>query len=288
MKTKMSFLLAVAFATLALMFFACSSDGSDYDGDADAEARARAAAEAAAAAAAAAAAEAARAAETVVIGNQTWLKHNLNVMHKEGNGDSRCYGEGAEAYEVSYDDYESDRYITLTAAQIQANCAKYGRLYDYAAAMDLPSRCNSEPCADLIQPKHRGLCPQGFHIPTDEDWMLLVKYVDPNWTSNDEEGGNIAGIKLKATSDWDTELRRYDDDPVRPGTDDYGFAALPGGAGFFDVDDHDGLSFGLVGALGSWWSSASTLFFMIYNYEEVLSLPIFDKTDLLSVRCVKD
>jgi hypothetical protein len=57
--------------------------------------------------------------ETVVIGNQTWLKRNLNVMHNNGNGNSACYNNQ------------------------ESNCGTYGRLYDWAAAMNLPSSCNS-------------------------------------------------------------------------------------------------------------------------------------------------
>ncbi|MDR0518174.1 MAG: hypothetical protein LBH25_14160 [Fibromonadaceae bacterium] len=54
-----------------------------------------------------------------------------------------------------------------------ANCIKYGRLYDWATAMNLPAKCNrtlstSDPdCA--IQNKHKGICPSGQHIPSKEE-----------------------------------------------------------------------------------------------------------------------
>jgi len=41
------------------------------------------------------------------------------------------------------------------------NCAKYGRLYNWATAMALPSDCNSKSCASQISEKHKGICPSG-------------------------------------------------------------------------------------------------------------------------------
>jgi hypothetical protein len=54
-----------------------------------------------------------------------------------------------------------------------ANCTKYGRLYDWPTAMNLPAKCNttlstSDPdCA--IQSKHKGICPSDQHIPSKEE-----------------------------------------------------------------------------------------------------------------------
>jgi hypothetical protein len=49
-----------------------------------------------------------------------------------------------------------------------ANCTKYGRLYDWATAMNLPG-CNSGSCSSQIQEKHQGICPSGYHIPSMEE-----------------------------------------------------------------------------------------------------------------------
>ena len=80
---------------------------------------------------------------TVTIGSQVWAKKNLN-----------CDVEGSKCYN---DD--------------PANCAEYGRLYDWATA--------------------KTVCPAGWHLPSDEEWTTLTDYV-----------GNDAGTKLKATSGW--------------------------------------------------------------------------------------
>jgi uncharacterized protein (TIGR02145 family) len=224
---------------------------------------------------------------TIPIGNQIWMKCNLNVPHNEGNGNSLCY-EGS--------DNSTGSIMNITAEQ---GCAKYGRLYDWVTAMNLPSKCNSffgdpayanhpaysqyydSDCA-VSSPVHRGLCPVGFHIPTDEEWDILVKYVDQNWTSN-ESGGNIAGIKLKAVSGWF----------VNNGTDEHNFSALPSGS-----REMDG-KFLNAGSRGHWWSaSVSNTSFSVgmdFAYtrnmratNENVERGDVNKSTGLSVRCIKD
>jgi uncharacterized protein (TIGR02145 family) len=191
--------------------------------------------------------------KTVVIGTQTWMAENLNVAYSSGNGNSACYN-NQESY-----------------------CNTYGRLYDWAAAMDLPSSCNSSSCASQVSTK--GICPSGWHIPSDEEWDILVKYVDPNWTSNSGDG-NIAGTKLKATSGWNSYSG------TDGGTDEFGFAALPGGYGY------SGGLFDNAGGIGRWWSSselsADIAYYrgMIYNYKGVSGIH-YNKTYLFSVRCLQ-
>jgi len=134
---------------------------------------------------------------TVRIGNQTWMAKNLN-FNASGS--------------VCYDNQQS-------------NCDIYGRLYDWATAMGFESDCNVNSCASQIQtPHHRGICPVGWHIPSDDEWEALTDFVGAN-----------AGTKLKSNSRWD-------------GTNEYGFSALPGGYG-------NGGSFSYVGSYGFWWSA---------------------------------
>jgi hypothetical protein len=97
---------------------------------------------------------------TVDIGGQTWKKYNLNVQHNSGKGNSWCY-----------DNNES-------------HCDTAGRLYDWAAAMNLPSSCNSEPCSGQITNPHQGLCPNGFHIPTKDELEALLAVVGATGLEN--------------------------------------------------------------------------------------------------------
>jgi len=97
-----------------------------------------------------------------------------------------------------------------------ANSNKYGRLYDWETAMKV--------------------CPPGWHLPSKEEWDVLVATVG-------EE--NTAGKHLKAKSGWNSK-----DGKSGNGLDTSGFSALPGGYG-----DSDG-SFFNVGLIGGWWSSS--------------------------------
>jgi len=186
--------------------------------------------------------------ETVTTSTQTWMKHNLNY-NVPG---SKCYGEG-----------------TLPDSEVEANCAKYGRLYDWSTAMALDSSCNSVSCSEEIQPKHQGICPDGWHIPSDAEWTLLENAVG---------GSSIAGTKLKATSGWNDNGN---------GTDEFGFSALPGGRG-----NSDG-SFNIVGVGGLWWcateesSSNAWARFMGY-YDGNVDRSDISKSNLYSVRCLQD
>jgi uncharacterized protein (TIGR02145 family) len=119
--------------------------------------------------------------------------------------------------------------------------------------------------------KHQGICPSGWHIPSDAEWDALMTAV----------GGSTStvGTKLKATSGWSSY--GYD------GTDDFGFSALPGGSGNSDGD------FGSAGDRGFWWSSTEDNTdkayrrYMYYANREVTRLGN-GKTYLHSVRCLQD
>ncbi len=156
----------------------------------------------------------------VQIGTQTWMAENLNC-DVEG---SKCYNN-----DPSY-------------------CNIYGRLYNWATAMNLPLSCNSSSCSNKIQSKHRGICPAGWHIPSKADWETLMAYMAYMG------GGN--------------------------GTNDYGFNALPSGfgllGGFYDV------------GMGSWWWTASEDDSDYNAYYLSGDMDYSLKTMLFSVRCLKD
>jgi uncharacterized protein (TIGR02145 family) len=181
---------------------------------------------------------------TVVIGTQTWMAENLNYA-VEG---SKCYAD-------------------------PANCIKYGRLYDWATAMNLPSNCNDNSCSSQIQPKHQGICPAGWHLPSIDEWTTLADYVGDSFT---------AGAKLKATSGWKNGY----DDVSGNGTDEYGFSALPGGGGRSDG------SFYSVGESGLWCSATENNTSGAYGWDmfymgNALSRDNGLKSYLYSVRCLK-
>jgi uncharacterized protein (TIGR02145 family) len=178
--------------------------------------------------------------KTVVIGEQVWMAENLDYA-VDG---SKCY---------TNDD----------------DCVKYGRLYDWATAMGVNSRYNSEEWGGS-DVNHRGICPSGWHIPSDDEWHTLIDFV-----------GYPSGTKLKASVGWNSC------DGVPFGTDDYGFSALPGGGlGYLYRP------FGKAGDVGYWWSAtentASSAYFRYMScYSEDAGRSV-EKGLLSSVRCLKD
>ncbi len=181
--------------------------------------------------------------KTVKIGSQTWMAENLN----DNIDGSVCYNND------------------------NSNCDKYGRLYDWAAAMNLSSSCNSAYCRSKIGAKHRGICPAGFHIPTDAEWSALYQYTD---------GTNGRGVKLKTASDW----TYYSGLPS--GTDNFGFAALPGGFG------NPNGNFYSAGFRSFWWSSSESSNTYAYgwgiHFHEKSYRDKYVKSNLFSVRCIKN
>jgi uncharacterized protein (TIGR02145 family) len=160
-----------------------------------------------------------------------------------------------------------------------ANCDKYGMLYNWATAMNLAASCNSRSCVSQIQAKHRGICPEGWHIPSGADWNALMKVANPSCLDNKDCDG--AGTKLKSAEGWNP----YDGVPV--GTDEFGFAALPGGGG-----SSAGI-FSSVGLSGYWWSASEYYAdgaysrYMLY-LNEYADWDDISKFYLLSVRCLQD
>ncbi|MCL2183324.1 MAG: InlB B-repeat-containing protein [Chitinispirillia bacterium] len=181
---------------------------------------------------------------TVKIGDQTWMRDNLNYAGGEGNM-GLCFDNSPD------------------------NCDKYGRLYDWTTVMVLLSGCNNTICANRVQEEHQGICPSGWHVPSNSEWKALTDFVG---------GASDAGTKLKAVSGWGPGN----------GTDDYGFSALPGGHRFPDGAFHNKM----YGEKGSWWSAteydANGAWYRrmgsdSYSMEEIPDLKGFT----FSVRCVR-
>jgi len=176
---------------------------------------------------------------SVRIGTQTWMAENLNYN-----------AEGSVCYENSAD-----------------SCAKYGRLYNWSTAMNGTSSSSLSPSG--VQ----GVCPAGWHLPSDAEWTTLTDYVG---------GVSTAGTKLKSTSGWNYYSERHN------GTDDFGWSALPGGYGISDGN------FYYAGGLGDWWSATEYDAYnargrsVSYDSEGVGWGNYVIKTGLISVRCVKN
>lgn len=195
---------------------------------------------------------------TILIGSQCWFKENLNVgamifgnLNQINNGTIQKY---------CYDDDPE-------------NCGEYGGLYQWGEMMQYSSTQGAQ-----------GICPNGWHIPSDEEWKMLegevdfyFGYPDPEWDKIFWRGFD-AGKKLKSTSGWN-----YNGN----GIDSYGFSALPCG-----VRAGDGF-FYFLGDWEYWWSSseysATTAWYRHLDGGFNFSCRYFyDLEDGFNVRCLRD
>lgn len=117
------------------------------------------------------------------------------------------------------------------------------------------------------------VCPKGWHLPSDEEWKTLITFLG---------GEEVAGIKLKAKSEWGDEWEEYG-----IGTDDFGFNALPGGAHLDICNCLNGIY-----SFGTWWSSTQTdngpIKYSLSSESQKITRGSSDNKNKFSVRCIKD
>jgi uncharacterized protein (TIGR02145 family) len=195
--------------------------------------------------------------KTVEIGIQTWMAENLNCYVS----DSKCYGDNPN------------------------NCKKYGRLYNWSMAMALDSSCSRISCIRRINAPHRGICPEGWHIPTNAEWDALYRFVDGTRGVSSLYESPMAGRHLKATEGW-LNCGLSSSGKGYLCEDSFGFSALPSGIG--DIDGYFS-----TGSYGFWWSASEYGNLdaygrgMTYN-SDYAGLLTRGKNYLFSVRCLQD
>jgi uncharacterized protein (TIGR02145 family) len=189
----------------------------------------------------------------VPIGGQSWLRENLSVTR---------YRNGEAIPNVTLD----DQWKVLTTGaycsfgNLPVNAAIYGNLYNWHALGD-----------------SRGLCPAGWHVPSDAEWSEL----------GDSLGGkNIAGGMLKSAGTLEQGTGIWYA-PNTGATNSSGFTGLPGGYRI-----NYGLFYG-IGNVGFFWSSSDTAGVNAWNYildanNGELKHYFNFKTNGFSVRCCKD
>jgi len=148
------------------------------------------------------------------------------------------------------------------------NAKKYGRLYDWNTAMRA--------------------CPAGWRLPDTADWNSLLRAAGGQRIKDSYryDWSKEAGIKLKSRTGWEDREDGHGKIHSSNGTDELGFAALPGGKRSSDIE------FYLIGSAGYWWSATEGDSSKVYSrdiqdYREVVNEGGIDKSDALSVRCVE-
>ncbi|MGM0666444.1 MAG: FISUMP domain-containing protein [Bacteroidota bacterium] len=207
--------------------------------------------------------------DVVKIGDQLWMAENLKVTkYPDGSAIPHITGdyEWNNLYYTDY--YDAYCYVHNNAAGTEADT--YGALYTWSAAMGGSGDNTSSFNPSGIQ----GVCPDGWHLPSDAEWSELNQYLRDNGFYDSES------TALKSTEGWVNDGN---------GTDNFGFTALPAGARFEDG------SFSSQGYSAYFWTTAdkhdevsrSWTYGLSYDMD-ILGKGGVEKTTGLSVRCVKN
>jgi len=197
--------------------------------------------------------------ETVKIGEQWWMSENLKVTHYR-NGDTIPHVTDNASWEVlstgAYCEYGNASGMVIT----------FGRLYNWHAVND-----------------DRNIAPAGWHVPTDDEWKLLEKFLGMSDESADSTSwrGTDQGGQLKEadTGCWH--------EPNKGATNITGFTAVPGG-----LRNHVGNYYNIY-YFGSYWTStAGTSIFAMYRGlfcdRATIERSLQHRQSGFSVRCIKD
>lgn len=183
---------------------------------------------------------------TVLIGDQCWFARNLNCGTRINATETQT--DNGIIEKSCFDDLES-------------NCDVYGGLYRWSELMQYDTAVGV-----------KGLCPEGWHLPSNTEWTTLTTFLD---------GESVAGGKMKetGTEHWNP--------PNVDATNTSGFTALPGGY------RHSAGYFRYLGSNAIFWSSSQKD--PAHAYSRLLKFDTGDvgtishyKTLSLSCRCLKD
>ena len=192
---------------------------------------------------------------TVLIGGQCWFAENLR---------SENYTDGS----VIPADLDDAAWSATTAGAVTVydegssnegtNLATYGRLYNWYAVDDA-----------------RGLCPSGWHVPTDGEFMTLEMELGMSYTDANNTGGSRG-------TDEGTQMK----DVSFSGTNTSGFSGLAGGLGNSNGDFYHGGSSGYFWSASAYGSDAWSR--KLNGGNTGVSRSNYNPRSGFSVRCVRD
>ena len=200
--------------------------------------------------------------ETVQIGDQLWMAENLKttryndsseITHITNNGDWGSYDEG------QFGVYNN----------VSSNAEIYGNLYNFAVVDD-----------------SRGVCPEGFHVPSDDEWMILTDFIAPEGIES--WGNSISGGKMKECIEGSCPESEYWASPNTGATNESGFNGIPSGDRGYDSGSYDNMGYygnfwssSELGSTNAWYRKLDCNNSSVYQYAQV-------KQNGFSIRCLGD
>ncbi len=206
---------------------------------------------------------------TVQIGEQCWIAENLRTT-SYADGTSILQGSGT-SNDVAYWYYPQND---------SSNKVTYGLLYNWLAVMRNPSSSSANPSG--VQ----GICPNGWHVPSDAEWDQLVDYVSSQSEyrcGNDED---YIAKALASTTGWDSSPYTCDVGNDPSSNNATGYSAVPAGCysgGYGDYFDY----------YAYFWSTTKynsyvAYYRYIYSYHAYVGRGNISKHYGYSVRCLRN
>jgi uncharacterized protein (TIGR02145 family) len=195
--------------------------------------------------------------ETIQIGEQLWMDENLKVTH---------YNDGSEIQYVQLGLSEPDVWENLGSGaygyydDAPSHLDTYGNLYNWYIVDD-----------------DRGVCPEGWHVPSDGEYTVLTDYLGVT---------SVTGGKMK--EEGNEHWNYYSDEVTEEATNESGFTGLPAGYRY----DGNGI-YGGMGYFGYFWSSSeygsnlAWLRVLGYYYSNMYRFYL-NKRFGFSIRCLGD
>lgn len=235
--------------------------------------------------------------KVIEIGSQCWLAENLRAQYSPSTGRKITLSQGQ-----SFVGSGSSKCAAFYDGD-STNYSQYGIIYNWCAAMDTfnveggqPELSTDEGATDVgwhptIVPQRRGICPKGWHIPSDGEFHILENFVLDGITASDsarmnfQPAGTGAG-RLATGYDWVAS-----GNASQSGNYSYvernrsGFGALPAG-GYSDS------RFDLIGHFAVFMSATqndnNSFVRALQNTDEGSIRLVIDQSNAFSVRCLRD
>jgi uncharacterized protein (TIGR02145 family) len=180
---------------------------------------------------------------TIKIGDQVWMAENLRF---NANG-------------------------SFAPDNDEANVKKFGRLYTWTTALDIPEAFTVQSTAKDLEmynrmrdKNYKGIAPEGWHIPSNKEWETLLSHLE----------AKSDGTELRGKCNWQ-----------KPGKDSFGFFALPAGYRF------DNGNFCHFGRRARFWSKdeyGKANAFRLSITNNSVDIEGIYRSDAVSIRCVKN
>ena len=189
---------------------------------------------------------------TVMIGSQCWLKENLKVTKYADNTPLTMSSQDSDTEPYYKDPYKN-----------AANGAGY--LYNWAAVMNGAASSSADPSGV------RGICPVGWHVPSDAEFTTLINYVKSKAEYLCNSGANNIAQALASTIGWTGNSTS-----CAPGVDPSNNNAT----GFSAVEN--------TSSYADFWTATKTNYYLTYSSSTMGVYPGAAAEDFYGVRCVKD